>query len=264
MLLKLLSLAIGVLLVLCLGVYLIWQSIPLLLAGVVKLVPVSFEDQLGKAVVAGIVREGKLCDDAGARELVDKVVARLEAAMPKSPYKFEVQVVQNPQVNALAAPGGHIVVFSGLIAKMENPEQLAAVLAHEMQHVVQRHSMKSLVRSVGLQAVLSLVVGDPGVLGGLAGNLTVLHFMRSDEERADDGALDTLLEAGIDPVQMQKAFENLAKASEGGADFDPLKYLSTHPPLKERILRVQSRAGAIRAAWRPIGVAMSRGCLAGR
>lgn len=260
--LKLLSLAMGALCLLGLTGYLLWQSIPMALAGVVRLVPVSLENQLGRAVVAGMARPETVCQDAGTKALVQAAVARLESAMPKSAYQFDVQVVKNPQVNAMAAPGGHIVVFSGLIEKMENPEQLAAVLAHEMQHVVQRHSMKGIVRAVGLQTFLSLVVGDPGILGDLAGNLTVLHFMRSDEESADDVALDTLMRAGIAPVEMQKAFENLARGSQQRGFETSLKYLSTHPPLAERIERVKQRGGAWNGESRPMGVAMAQACVA--
>ena len=261
--LKLISLAVGALCLLGLTGYLIWQSLPMVLAGVVRLVPVSLEDQLGRAVVAGVARPGTVCEDEATQTLVKAAVARLESAMPKSAYQFDVKVVKNPQVNAMAAPGGHIVVFSGLIEKMDNPEQLAAVLAHEMQHVVQRHSMKGIVRAVGLQAFLSLVIGDPGILGDLAGNLTVLHFVRSDEESADDAALDTLMRAGIAPVEMQKAFENLSKGSEDRGFETTLKYLSTHPPLKERIERVKERGAGWNGELRPLGVALGRACATG-
>ena len=262
--LKLISLAVGALCLIGLSGYLLWQSIPMVLAGAVRLVPVSLEDQLGRAVVAGVARPGTVCEDDATKALVKAAVARLESAMPKSAYQFDVQVVKNAQVNAMAAPGGHIVVFSGLIEKMDNPEQLAAVLAHEMQHVVQRHSMKGIVRAVGLQAFLSLVIGDPGIFGDLAGNLTVLHFIRSDEESADDAALDTLMRAGIAPVEMQKAFKNLSKGSEERGFETTLKYLSTHPPLRERIERVKQRGGAWTGGSRPIGVAMDRACVTGR
>ncbi len=261
---RLFSLAVGLLCLLSLTGYLLWQSIPMVLAGLVRLVPVSIEEQLGRAVVAGLARPGSVCEDEATKTLVKAAVARLESAMPKSAYQFDVQVVKNPQVNAMAAPGGHIVVFSGLIDKMDNPEQLAAVLAHEMQHVVQRHSMKGIVRAVGLQAFLSLVIGDPGILGDLAGNLTVLHFIRSDEESADDAALDTLMRAGIAPVEMQKAFENLSKGSEERGFETTLKYLSTHPPLRERIERVKQRGGAWKGESRPLGERMGRACVAGR
>lgn len=257
---KIASLAIGLLCMIGLAIYLIWQGIPLLLAGAVRLVPVSWEDKLGQAVVAGITRTDPVCTDEPTRELMTKVLARLEASMPRTPYRFEAQVVRNPLVNAMAAPGGHIIVYSGLIERMDNAEQVAAVLAHEMQHVVQRHSMKGMVRAIGLQAILSLVLGDAGILGDLAGNLTALQFIRSDEESADDAALQTLLRARIAPSEMQKAFGNLARSEKGGSLEGSLKYLSTHPPLAERMERVRVNSAGWSGVAQPIGVNMSVPC----
>ena len=254
--LKLFSLAIGALCLLLLTGYGLYRAVPLLLGGVVRLIPLSWEDSLGKAVVAGMTRPGATCDDEATTKLIAAVTTRLQAAMPLTPYAFNVTVVRNPEVNALAAPGGHIVVFSGLIDRMDNADQLAAVLAHEMQHVVQRHSMNSLVRSIGLQALLSIVLGDPGLIGGLAGNLTVLHFMRSDEQSADDEALNTLMRAGIPPAEMQHAFENLDDHKQDA----PLKYLSTHPPLAERIARVKLRGAAFQGEAKPISVPIPKAC----
>ena len=256
------ALGLGCLLVVAGAVYGVVKALPLLLSGVVWLVPLSVEDKLGEAVVAGMIQRDALCDEADTRALMDAIVERLRLASPPNPYRFEVRVVRNAQVNAMAAPGGHVIVFSGLIDRMDNPEQVAAVLAHEMQHVIQRHSMKGIVRALGMQAFLSLAVGDPGILGDLAGNLSALHFARSDEVSADDGALDTLLRAGIAPSQMERAFENLAKSTGGDPMGGSLKYLSTHPPLAERITRVKERAAGRAFSNRPIGVRMAQPCAA--
>jgi len=256
--LKLASLAIGVLCLILVAGYVVWRSVPLVLTGVVKLVPTSWEESLGRAVVAGMTRPGSTCDGETSQALISAISQRLQAAMPSSGYRFNIKIVRNPEVNALAAPGGHIVVFSGLIDKMDTPEQLAAVLAHEMQHVVQRHSTRGMMRSLGLQLGLSLIFGDVGLLGDLAGNLTVLHFMRSDEQSADDEALNTLMRAGIPPIEMQRAFENLQRST--GNQPAPLKYLASHPPLTERIERVKSRGSAFQGTARPIGVPMTAAC----
>ncbi len=256
------ALVLGCLLVVAGAIYGVVKAVPLLLSGVVWLVPLSIEDKLGEAAVAGMIRRDALCDEAETRALMDAIVARLRLASQTNPYRFEVRVVRNPQVNAMAAPGGHVIAFSGLIDRMDNPEQVAAVLAHEMQHVIQRHSMRGIVRALGMQAFLSLVVGDPGILGDLAGNLGALHFARSDEESADDGALDTLLRAGIAPLQMEKAFENLAKSTREDPMGGSIKYLSTHPSLAERIARVKERAAGKAFSNRPIGVRMAQPCAA--
>ncbi len=258
--LKIVSLLIGAVFFVMLSIYGLWLAVPLMLSGFVRLIPTSLEDRFGQAVVSSIARPGNLCDDPATRRLMETIASRLQTAMPSSPYRFDIQVVRHPEVNALAAPGGHIVVFSGLIDRMQNADQVAAVLAHEMQHVVQRHSMKGLVRAVGLQAFLSLVIGDPGVLGGLAGNLTVLHFMRSDEQSADDAALTTLMRAGIPPREMQKAFENLTKAAGEERENSAIKYLSSHPPLAERIENVRRRSKEWGGVAKPIEAPLSGAC----
>lgn len=256
------ALVVGCLLVVAGAIYAVVKALPLLLSGVVWLVPLSVEDKLGEAVVGGMIQGDPICDDADTRAMMDAIVQRLRLASAPNPYRFEVRVVRNSQVNAIAAPGGHVIVFSGLIDRMDNPEQVAAALAHEMQHVIQRHSMKGIVRGLGMQAFLSLVVGNPGILGDLTGNLGALHFARSDEVSADDGALDTLLRAEIAPSQMVQTFENLAKSTGADPMGASLKYLSTHPPLEERIARVKDRAAGRVFSNRPIGVRMAHPCAA--
>lgn len=257
---KIVSLAIGTLFLVVLAGYGLWYGLPLLLGGVVRLIPTSVEDRIGSAVASSLASSRSTCTDDATRELMEAVRGRLLSAMPPSNYRFDIRVVQNQEVNAMAAPGGYIVVFSGLVNKMESPEQLAAVLAHEMQHVVQRHSMKGMVRAVGVQAFLSLVFGDVGLLGDLAGNLTSLSFMRSDEQSADDEALKTLARAGIRPEAMAEAFGNLEKSPDGRQNSQVVKYLSTHPPLGERIARVRQMGGDLKVEPRPIGVKMPTGC----
>ncbi len=259
---KIASLTIAALVTLALFVLLIWKGIPMVLSGVVRLVPVSWEERLGRTVASGFTSAGRVCDDSELTENVREIEERLNGAMKRHPYRFTIKVVRNGEVNALAAPGGYIVLFSGLVDRMDTPEQLAGVLAHEMQHVVQRHSTQSMARAVGLQVFLSLLLGDPGFLGDLAGNLGILHFMRADERSADEGAIDTLMRAGIDPNAMIDGFRKLDR-DENKAPL-ALKYLSTHPPIPERIAYLKERAGRWRGGARPFRRPLSRACGAER
>jgi predicted Zn-dependent protease len=261
---KLVSLLVAACLLGVFVIALLWKGAPLLLSGLARLVPVSLEERLGAAVTGGLASGKGLCDDPATERLIASLVKRLEESGPKTPYQFRVRVVKVPMVNAMAAPGGHIVLFSGLLDRMETPEQVAAVLAHEMQHVIQRHTVKSIIRAVGLQAVLSLVLGDPGVLGEMAGNLGVLAFLRGDEQSADDAALEMLRRAGIPPGEMVRAFERLRQSEEGqeSAQLGLGKYLSTHPPLEERIARVRERSRNWNVTARPLDVPLPKSCLA--
>jgi predicted Zn-dependent protease len=262
---KLASLIIASLVALGLVGVLLWKGVPLLFAGAVRLVPVSWEQRLGRAVAESFSRGAAACDDPQLREDIDEIVKRLNAALPSHPYSFRVQIVKSPDVNALAAPGGYLVVFSGLLDRLDGPEQLAAILAHEMQHVIQRHSTKSLTRSLGLQLLLALVIGDPGGLSGIAGSLGMLHLMRGDERSADEAGMDNLIAAQIDPREMIEAFKKLG----GGDPREPnveraLKYLSTHPPVPERIEYLSARANGWKGVEKPFPFKLSRACAAAR
>jgi Zn-dependent protease with chaperone function len=79
------------------------------------------------------------------------------AAAPGSPYHVRLLVADSPVVNAFAAPGGRIVVFRGLLEKTGRPEELAGVLAHEMQHVVLRHPLEAILRQISLRALAAVL-----------------------------------------------------------------------------------------------------------
>lgn len=209
-----------------------------------EVIPVSVEETLGEAVANSLAPEEDRCDSEELVAALNEIVGRLEATAGDQPYSFRVVVARNGMVNAFAAPGGHIVVFTGLVERSEKPEELAAVLAHEMQHVIQQHSTRALVGQMGARAVLALLTGDSGsgsmVMEGAA-TLVDLHYFRSDEEAADEGAIEMLRAAGIDPAALADFFTMIQE--EGGDIPDAIQYLSTHPATGERIERIRVAAG---------------------
>jgi predicted Zn-dependent protease len=227
-----------------------------------SVVPVSFEEQLGRAVLDFVAPQGKRCTPP----VLAEIFARLQAVSAPSPYTFHVYVADDPMVNALAAPGGYIVVFRGLLEKTASPDEAAAVLAHEMQHVLERHSTRALMRDLTWRALLALIAGDTqGVLVGLAGTLGELRYRRQDEEAADRGALRTLERARLDPAGMIHLLRTLEKESaEAPALF---RYLSTHPPMRDRLARMEQAAAQSRyqpvpllpgQPWPPQGLCRGR------
>ncbi|MDX2267438.1 MAG: M48 family metallopeptidase [Bryobacter sp.] len=259
---KLASLVVATLVGLVLTVLLFWKGVPLLLRGVVRMVPVSWEEALGRTVKESIGRGMRECSNPELLEAVEQIQTRLESGLGKQPYRFRIQVVNHPEVNALAAPGGYVVLFRGLVERMDSPEQLAGIVAHEMQHVVQRHSTNSMVRAMGMQVIFTLVFGDAGGLTGLAGGLGLLHFMRSDEQQADEEGMDTLARAGIAPEAMITAFRKLEAAYEGKGE--QWKYLSTHPPMSERIGYLERRASQWTGKTKPLADGLSLACEAAK
>jgi predicted Zn-dependent protease len=207
----------------------------------VRRVPLAWEEDLGQLSVAALTA-GKQVRTAGpAAQAVETIGTRLAQEL-HSPYTFRWLLVDDATVNAAAAPGGRVVVFTGLVAATETPEELAGVLAHEAEHVVLRHSLRAMVRGLGLRATLAVVLSGSGELGGLmasmAEQLGTLQFSRRQESEADAAGVRLLESAGIDPRGMESFFEQLA--AEQGV---PPAFLSTHPASAERARRVQALIG---------------------
>ena len=150
------------------------------------------------------------------------------------PYQFKVMVVKNKEINAFAFPGGTIVVYTGLLARTHSPEEMAGVLAHEMQHVLNRHATRRMISQSSTLILFSILAGrEAGSLGwGGVRALSLLKFSRDDEAEADRKGLGMLLAAKVDPVGMVRFFSVLEEQSDTPA---LLTYFSTHPRTEDRI-----------------------------
>jgi predicted Zn-dependent protease len=181
--------------------------------------------------------------------LIDEIITTLTAPLANSPpYTFRVMVLNDTTINALAAPGGYIVIFRGLLERTQTAEELAGVLAHELQHIRQRHATRALLQYVSTGLLLAAITGDAsGVTAfGLesARTLAALQYSRQNEEEADAEGMRMLLAAGVDPAGMIAFFELLRKEEKRTPGF--LKYLSTHPSTEDRIQRLRSLASQSR------------------
>ncbi len=232
---------------------LILWGIPTLAEWATPLIPISWETALGESVVQQLAPAARRCANDRLRDSVDGIVARLAAARPDSPYRFHVTVVDGPVFNAFAAPGGQIVVFRKMLQAAERPEELAGVLAHEMQHVYRRHAMKALVRDLSIAAIVGAVFGDITGIGALAvaagRTLTTLHYSRETETEADREGLRLLQAARIDPADMVRFFETLKKHTGGG---ELPAYFSTHPDTDERLAKMKTLAAATPGSSEPL------------
>ncbi len=211
----------------------------LAIARMVAAVPVTWEEQLGEVAFAG--QDWEEVTDPEIAGAVEKIVDRLKRGVGETPYTFEVKVVRDEMVNAFAAPGGKIVVFTGLLEKAESPEEVAGVLAHELQHVLSRHSLRGLAGRLKWHLVIALLVGDVGtVQEAVLANAPLfleLSFSRDMEREADRKGIELLVASEIDPVGLKRFFERLLELQGGGPGF--LKILSTHPATDERIEDLQ-------------------------
>jgi predicted Zn-dependent protease len=223
-------------------------GIPALAALAAPRVPVAWEENVGQSAIAFLAPPERRCTDAGIAAAMDAIVKRLIAPLPPTPYTLRVYVVNRTVVNAIAVPGGHVVVFHGLLERTRTPEELAGVLAHELQHVLRRHATRAVIQDVSTGLLLMALTGD--MTGPLAYGLQTartlgdLRYSRRAEEEADVEGMRMLLAAQVDPAGMIAFFETLQK--EEGEQAKALTYLSTHPMAAERIARLKSMA----AAWK--------------
>jgi|TARA_A200000113_G_scaffold217314_1_gene223594 predicted Zn-dependent protease len=162
------------------------------------------------------------------------VSKRLQGQIPTSEYDYNITVLDNPQINAFTIPGGNIYVFSGLISFCDSPEQLAAVLAHEMGHVEKRHTVDRLAREFSLSVLFSIMTGgDTVLLSDLYQTLISSGFSRSQEKEADQFALNLLEDASISPKSIASFFRKLNR--ENLAYDEKIELVMTHPHNNSRI-----------------------------
>jgi Zn-dependent protease with chaperone function len=218
----------------------LWQADRIARA-VAERIPIEQEMKVGEQAFAAMRGTLSLEDSGPAYEAVQALGLRLAQA---GKYRYRFHVANDPAVNAFAMPGGIIVVHTGLIASTRRPEELAGVLAHEVQHVEQRHSLKALVKNLGLRGLWMMVTGDisGGTIGQAALELTRSSFSRAAEEQADTAGFDGLVAAGIDPRGMADFFAVMANL-EGSATLPP--FLSTHPASRDREATLRARESEI-------------------
>jgi predicted Zn-dependent protease len=157
---------------------------------------------------------------------------------------FQVKIIRNPLLNAFAYPNGVIYAHTGLISKMENEAQLAALLGHEMSHVTHRHTIenyRSVKNTTAVLATIQVASVPFGAFGNLASALGTLGAMaavtgysRELETEADTLGLVLLINAGYDPKEAPKLFEHLKREVEQQDKKEPF-FFGTHPRLQERI-----------------------------
>ena len=218
-------------------------GVPLIAALAAPRVPVAWEESLGRAVTDQLAPPDRMCANPSGQRALDTIVARLTAAAPPSPYTFRARVVNAPDVNALAAPGGYIVVFRGLVERARTPDELAGVLAHEIEHVLHRHTTRAVIQHASTGLLLAALTGD--MTGPLAYGLESarvlgqLQYSRRAEEEADRDGMKLLLAARVAPDGMIGFFDELAK---GEHPRRVLRYLSTHPSPSDRIATLRELA----------------------
>ena len=213
-----------------------------------NLISIEEEWQLGAQLSQDVERQVRLNNDPVVNSYVQSVGRRIVAQTP-APFNslpWEFHVVDDPAINAFAIPGGHVYVNTGLIANADNASELAGVMAHEISHVVARHSTEMLTRQYGLSILAGLVLGqDPGAIQQIAAQIVaggaLARFSRDAEREADELGIKFMAAAGFNPMGMATMFEELMEHREGSPGRVE-QFFATHPLTEERVNDARRRA----------------------
>ncbi|MGY9049717.1 hypothetical protein P775_05280 [Puniceibacterium antarcticum] len=221
----------------------IFVLVPALADRLARYIPPEGEQALGQATLnqirAALDQTGmnpvQVCESDAGLQALDQMRTRL-VAQANLPQDLSVYVLDHPMLNAFALPGGNVVFFRGLIDAAETPEELAAVMAHEIGHVVSRDPTRHALRSAGSIGVLGLLLGD--FAGGtavlfLTERLIAAQYSQEAEARADIFAHDLLRRTALPPEALARMFERFQKDGADAPEF--LAHFLSHPALGDRI-----------------------------
>jgi predicted Zn-dependent protease len=182
-----------------------------------------------------------------ARRIARDVIAHAQRFNPRAAqWRWEVNVVASPQINAFCMPGGKIGIYSGIVEKLRlTDDELAMVIGHEVAHALREHARERMAKGnlteIGAGLVTSLFgLGDLGRMAvGAGAQLLTLNFSRDNETDADLVGLDLAARAGYDPRAAVRVWEKMGAASKGA----PPQWLSTHPASTTRIAEIRRHLG---------------------
>lgn len=201
------------------------------------------EISLGRDMDKQLQYKLKILGDPQMQSRMDSIGSRIASASDRQDLNYAFRIVKDKELNAFAIPGGYVYLNSGLL-DVASDDELACVLAHEIGHIAARHSVKRLQTVLGYQLIMGIALGISkqqaiGSAVDVVFNLVSQGYSRKDEFLADKLSVRYSKKAGFNPYGMVSFFEKLKKeAAKRGPNFMPV-FLSSHPPIEERIKRVE-------------------------
>lgn len=230
-----------------LGVVLfVFVLVPAVSGPLARATPPAFERSLGESFEAQLNLGLRPCKGSEGQGLLLALGDRIEGR-DGEPFNIRVEAVQAPFANAFALPGGAILVTDDLIREARTPEELSAVVAHEVAHVEKRHVMQAVWRNLGLGIVLDAVVGGGTGAGQqavlLVGNAADLRFSRQAEAEADAYGMELLHAADLSSMGMASFFERMAAdgGGKGQSASAVQEFISSHPDTHRRVSASRAR-----------------------
>ncbi|MEJ2168199.1 MAG: M48 family metalloprotease [Desulfobacterales bacterium] len=229
-------------------------------------ITIKEEEELSHRMLTAIYNQAEIIDDPEIVSYVNGIGKRILATLPEQPFQYHFHVIKEDVYNAFATPAGHIFVYSGLIDAMDEEEELAGILGHEIAHVYCRHISQKIERQKKLSwAALAGVAA--GILLGVGGATEAsqaitmgapaaaqsaeLSYSRDDEMQADQFGLKFITEAGYSAQGLLKILKKIRSKTWFGSDQVPT-YLMTHPAVEERIAFITSWLESYNASHKPI------------
>ena len=223
----------------------------------VILVSEAEEIRRGDEGAAAVSAEMGLVSDPGLSALVTEVGRRVASKAPERTHGYSFEIVDRAEPNAFALPGGHVYVSRGLLALVNNEDELANVISHEVVHVAGRHHAQRQTRAagVGLLVLPGRLVG--GLIGGPVGRVVsapftavgvgaLASYSRGQELEADDYGQRLAADAGYDPAALATFLQTLEREERLDAgDAKEPGWLRTHPSIPRRITAAEKRAGSL-------------------
>jgi beta-barrel assembly-enhancing protease len=216
------------------------------------------EAQVGRSIMRQIRASGEVVEDPQITEYINDIGHRIAAYANNGSQDFTFFVIDDPNINAFALPGGYIGVHTGLLEATRSEDELAGVLAHEVAHVTQRHIARA-IHANSRQSILNtaIMLGAilAGVAGGASGNVVQagiavaqgtaaqqqINFTRNNEYEPDRVGISALAESGFDPRGMGSFFEVISRGG-GAPEYRVPEFLRTHPVSSARIAEARGRA----------------------
>jgi predicted Zn-dependent protease len=251
--------------IVAIGVVLI-LAVSILVPPAVFSITVKEEEDMSREMLGMIHKYFEIVDDPAIVTYVNKIGNRILSVMPQQPFKYTFYVIKEDVYNAFATPAGHIFVYTGLMDAMEEEEELAGILGHEIAHVYCRHISQKIERSkkigiatmAGIAAGILLGVGGAGeaasavTMGSVAaGQSAELSYSRENEMQADQLGLKFITEAGYNVSGLLKILKKIRAKTWFGSDQIPT-YLMTHPAVEDRIAYIASWLETYNRTSKPI------------
>jgi len=215
---------------------------------------IAKEKEIGRDIMLEIRENYVTVDDLIVQEYISSLGHELVSKADSALHDFTFFIINDNSINAFALPGGYVGVNAGLITTTEDESELAAVMAHEISHVTQRHIARTVFHNETMQAPMLAAMIAGILLGGEAAKAAIaaasagsvqsqINFTRKNEYEADRVGIDLLGRAGFDAYSMATLFDKMHRQSRlyGGA---PPEFLSTHPVHGSRISDAMARAGS--------------------